>query len=477
MSNKRVSELNELQAIELQPDDLTLVTDVSVFESKKLRFQTFKTWVLSDPGSITASRALTSDSASYLIYTGIPNGTASYAISSSHATTASWADNGNFCNLSATASCISGNYTASRAISASYALTSSYAVSASWADRGGWSKYSETASYIWYTGVPNGTASHALTCASAAYATTINAQTASYITYNGTPNGTSSYSITSSQSETASYLYYNGSRVNGTASFAISSSRSEFTQNSETASYLYYNGSRPNGTASFALNARNAIRANSAYSADIAEYATLANTSQWAAIATIAYTASFATSSLTSSVCIGTSSYAIASKISLDPNQYRMYGPYSSTDSGGTNTTTEQSIVNFVILPTNGVTTVIVMALCDVKIPITTTDTDLAEVSLYLDYTEPGFETSFGPLDTCRPNNYINLEMTGGFSLSGYNRQSTTLGHSWPNVSGSWYKLSVRASGGATLDTNRGTTFFVYTRPDTTLTKTAYPPY
>ena len=113
------------------------------------------------------------------------------------------------------------------------------------------------------------------------------------------------------------------------------------------------------------------------------------------------------------------------------------------------------------------------MALFDIKCPITSTDTDTAKAELYLEYTEPANTWSLGPLDTTRPNNYISISG----SITGYSRTSATLGHDWPNISGSWWRLVVRSSGGALLDVTRGTSFFIYTKTDTTVTKTAYPPF
>lgn len=111
--------------------------------------------------AITASYALTSSvqlstyttwadnakTASFLLYTGIPNGTASFSISSSYAKTSSYAN------------------------TSSYALNgvipkSSYDISCSWASRSLRSEYSlnsYTTDYLtWYPGVNNGTASYAM---------------------------------------------------------------------------------------------------------------------------------------------------------------------------------------------------------------------------------------------------------------------------------------------------------------------------
>jgi hypothetical protein len=270
-------------------------------------------------------------------------------------------------------------------------------------------------------------------------------------------------------------LYYNGTRPNGTASYALTAS---YVRNAVTSSHIWYAGV-PNGTSSYAMKAPYADLAGSTL------YSTYALSASWASqslSSSYAVTASRVegTSSyaLTASYCTGTSSYAVIANTVVDTNMYRIWGPYKSTDTGGSNTTTEQYIQNFIIsTPTTAGNTIIIMALMDIKTPITTTDTDAAKVELYLEYTEPGNDWVYGPLDTSRPNNYIDLSPSVSGAISGYNRTSATLGHDWPNVSGSWYRLVVRSSGGALLDTTRGTTFFLYTKSDTTVTKTAFPPF
>jgi hypothetical protein len=483
MANKRLSELNELQAIEIQPDDLTLTTDVSVLESKKLRFQTLKNWILSDPNDITSSYAYNSDSASYLIW--VPwrtNGTASFAISSSYALSASWADVAGISIYADTASYIDGDNVDGDVANATNALTASHLLyqgyyngSASYALTASYVENARTSSYIWYTGVPNGTASYALNCpCSAAYS-----DTASYLLYNGSrPNGTASLALKAEQVDSASYLIYNLTRPNGTASFAISSSYASRSYISSQSYFLRYEGNY-NGTASYALTCDWSDRAG------VAGYAPISLSSSWSSQS---LNSSYA---VTSSHCVGTSSYAITtsycngtsshSRISdtvIDTNVYRIWGPYKSTDAGGYNTTSEQYVQNFIIRPsTIAGNTIIIMALFDVKCPITTTDTDSAQVELFLEYTEPFNTWSFGPLDTTKPNNYINLVLAVSGAISGYNRTSATLAHDWPNVSGSWWRLVVRASGGALLDTTRGTSFFLYSKTDTTVVQTAYPPF
>jgi hypothetical protein len=123
----------------------------------------------------------------------------------------------------------------------------------------------------------------------------------------------------------------------------------------------------------------------------IAETASYAKTSSISATSSLCLgTASYA---LTASYCKQTASYAIVAETVNDADMYRVWGPYSSKDSGGYNTTTNAYIQNFIIKsPTIAGTTIIVMALCDIKTPITTTDTDLATVTLYLYETEAGNE-------------------------------------------------------------------------------------
>jgi hypothetical protein len=450
MANKRLSELNELQAIEIQPDDLTLTTDISVLESKKLRFQTLKNWILSNPNDITASHAHTSDSASYLIYTaGRSNGTASFAISSSYARSSSWSDIAGISIYADTASYIDGDNIDGNVANAVNALTASHLLyqgfyngSASYALTASYVENARTSSYIWYTGVPNGTASYALNCPCVGNVSGAYSDTASYLFYNGVrPNGTASLSLKSQQSDTASYLFYNGVRPNGTASYSLTAS---YVRNSVTASHIWYTGV-PNGTASYAMKAPYADLAGSTL------YSTYAVSSSWTSqslSSSYAVTASrvegTASYALTASYCTGTSSYAVIANTVVDTNMYRIWGPYKSTDTGGSNTTTEQYIQNFVIsTPTTAGNTIIIMALMDVKTPITTTDTDTAKVELFLEYTEPANTWSYGPLDTTRPNNYINLTLAVSGAISGYNRTSATLAHDWPNVSGSWWRLVV----------------------------------
>jgi len=134
-------------------------------------------YALSASYSLTASYALScscetvnsaafatySQTASYLLYTGIPNGTASYAFTASYAISTSYQSvtNSDLADLADSASYLIytpgiNNGTASNARTASYALTAANARTAS---------YALTAANLSYTGVPNGTASYALAVA------------------------------------------------------------------------------------------------------------------------------------------------------------------------------------------------------------------------------------------------------------------------------------------------------------------------
>ena len=119
------------------------------------------------------------NSASYLIYTGGPNGTASYAV------------NANSSLTSNTASYLSGG-------TASYAL---------------YTPLAKTASHLQYTGTANGTASYALRSNLSILAD--GTKTSSYLYYDGIANGTASNARTASYAFTSSYVI--------TASYAMSS--------------------------------------------------------------------------------------------------------------------------------------------------------------------------------------------------------------------------------------------------------------
>lgn len=241
MANKRVSELSPITAAEIAGGDLLLLADISAVESKKLSADELIDYVQSAiTASATSSISQNALTASYLLYQGFPNGTASLSITSSYnlsSSHANWADTASHALFSISASFAKS---ASYAFSASYAATSSVQLIFSSA----FSDQAKSASYLIYTGIPNGTASYAIT---ALLANT--AKTASFLTYTGVPNGTASYALVSAQAKTASFLQYNGF-PNGTASFAL---RAGNLASGNTASFLSYNGSA-NGTASYSIS-------------------------------------------------------------------------------------------------------------------------------------------------------------------------------------------------------------------------------
>lgn len=224
MSNKRISELTPLTAAEMSNSDLFAIADVSVPETKKATIAEVAQWV-ANSASLSIPSASYSKSASFLLYSGNPNGTSSFSISSSWSAFA---------------------YSASLVISASNARSSSYALTASCVVgviSGVTAVLAYTASYLDYTGAVNGTASYALSSSVAN-----RSLTSSYVSWFGgsVDNGTVYRSISSSYSTTASVLVGVGGSVNATASWAL---------NAVAASTLNYDGATPNGTASYAMTA------------------------------------------------------------------------------------------------------------------------------------------------------------------------------------------------------------------------------
>jgi hypothetical protein len=250
MANKRITELNELTYNQVSGDDFFLISDVSAVESKKIRASQLRDYAFST-GSLygsfygTASYALRSLSASYA-----PDQiSASYAISSSFALLAQSVISASY---ALSASFASASLFAQRAITASYALTSSvqYSTTSSFANA------SLTASYLLYTaGFNNGTSSHAMSSSVSRLATT-----SSYLLYSGIPNGTASYALSASRVTSASYLVYTGAN-NGTASYALKTGTTVFSSTSSVANsvnnpYIYrefnsFTASVAGNTASF----------------------------------------------------------------------------------------------------------------------------------------------------------------------------------------------------------------------------------
>jgi hypothetical protein len=224
MGNRRVTDLNELLYNQISSDDFFLISDVSAVESKKvraseLRSYAFNTGSLSGSLYGTASYALNAGSASW----APTQLSASYALSASLAFLAQSVISASY---SLSSSFSSAALVAQQALTASYALTSSIQFSTS----SSFSNYARSASYLIYiAGFNNGTASFAISTSFSSLATT-----SSYLLYNGIPNGTASYALSASRAVTSSYLNYNGSD-NGTASFALRTGTTTFSNTSSVA--------------------------------------------------------------------------------------------------------------------------------------------------------------------------------------------------------------------------------------------------
>jgi hypothetical protein len=220
IENKRVTQLVELTANDVVPNDLMLIIDINAKESKKIRVSELGTW-LETSGSFYALRAIIADTASYISSSNIHGliDSSSYSLFS-----------------------LSSSYTQNAStLSSSYSLTASYALN------GG--TMTDTASYLLYSGTVNGTASYAITASSANLSTnTLN------LLYFGSDNGTASYAITASyvshtaMADTASY--FSGSI--DTASYSLFSQQSGI---SNETNFLIFNPFASNGTASYAMSA------------------------------------------------------------------------------------------------------------------------------------------------------------------------------------------------------------------------------
>ncbi len=216
MANERVSQLNELLAAELQTNDLFLITDMSLKESKKMELSQLILF-LQNSASFNAVHAIYSDSASYVPGSGVDGivrsasyavwaDTASYALNAGHVISASYADKSHLSD------------------SASWAPATSIPTTASYALRSGYADIAGVAYFLFYNGQPNGTASWAISSSHALTSDNVNrADTASYLLYQGFDNGTSSYALNSTSASaaiTASYSLNFPTPVNYVKAFA-----------------------------------------------------------------------------------------------------------------------------------------------------------------------------------------------------------------------------------------------------------------
>jgi hypothetical protein len=224
--NKRVTQLVELTSNEVIPEDLLYIVDVNANESKRIKASEFGLWLKSS-GSFYAIRAILADTASYILGSNIDGlvNSSSYALSSSVSSLAqisSQSLNVISSSYALTAS-FALNSNSSGSDTASYLLyqgvpngTASYALNAFSADS------STVTSFLQYFGGNNGTASFAITTQNVLH--TLTADTASYFNNidTGSSVATSSYAFFAQQSDpsnSASFLVFLPN--NGTASYAM----------------------------------------------------------------------------------------------------------------------------------------------------------------------------------------------------------------------------------------------------------------
>lgn len=268
MSNKRVTELALILPSELSSEDLFLLADVAPNpESKKLQLFDLKNYILSN-GNLSGSLTGTSSWAQNAVST-------SYAppqTSGSYAATSSWSWN----SISASIALLA--ISASYALSSSYSLTASYALSSSCNNcsssiSSAFSTYAYSASFLIYTGIPNGTASFAMTASHAL--SLASSSTSSFA-------GSCSFASSSNFAQSASHLIYDGT-PNGTAYYAINATNATSASNAQTASVAYVALTASVGiTTNFQSSASFASRSISSSHALIADTAYLANTASFA---------------------------------------------------------------------------------------------------------------------------------------------------------------------------------------------------
>jgi hypothetical protein len=228
-NNERVSQLVQLLASEIQSNDVFLVTDTSQHQSKQLQVAQLLQYIESS-GSFNAYHATVADTASYVQSTNIDGivaeaslstqslsaSNAAFAISSSLAQLALTASYSNFCVTSTVFSQTSSflSYSGVPNGTASYAINAGIAATAN------------TALNLFYNGTANGTASFAITASNAITAssaiTASNAVSASFAT--STPNANlASFAISASFASNTN-IAYNAN----TASYVTQTSRGPF---------------------------------------------------------------------------------------------------------------------------------------------------------------------------------------------------------------------------------------------------------
>lgn len=210
IGNKKISQLLPMSPGEVTGEDLFLIIDSSVKESKNISSADLVAW-LNVSGSIYAIHSISTDTASYVVG-GNVHGDVSQSLFAFNATSASWADRSGHADF---------------VDSASYSDTASFALNAQ--------GLSITSSYLQYSNFPNGTSSYAL---KSAIADTV--LTAAFLLYfSGDNNGTASHAITADTTffcETANTAsYFNN--ISGTIASASYSDASLVASHAISSSY------------------------------------------------------------------------------------------------------------------------------------------------------------------------------------------------------------------------------------------------
>jgi hypothetical protein len=218
--NEKVSNLLELYATDIQTNDILLATDMSVRESKQLEIGQLLLFIESS-GSFFAYAAAQANTASYVSANNV-DGIVAAATNASQSISSSWANYAGSSSYAATSSLASyalssANTNANTASFLQYTGTpngtSSYSVTASSANA------AATAYNLFYNGQPNGTSSWAVNASNAissSYSiTSSNSNTASFAilassAITSSYATTSSIAISSNTAQTSSYLVNNG---------------------------------------------------------------------------------------------------------------------------------------------------------------------------------------------------------------------------------------------------------------------------
>ena len=217
--NKRVSQLTEMSATDVQPNDLLLIIDTTAQESKNITILDFETYIRGIGNittlSYTASYVLGSGVDGYvnLAYNSNTSSFSNYSTISSqsyNSNTASWAMSASAVSLTNIPTSSYLNYSPNNG-TASYSINSNT------------SNISNISNFLYYLGGNNGTASYAITARE--ITNTQYAQTASYFENVGNVS-----LLSSSYAQVAGYSlggvsnstnYLNYSPNNGTASYAM----------------------------------------------------------------------------------------------------------------------------------------------------------------------------------------------------------------------------------------------------------------